>query len=391
MPQSAEGYDHLRWMRVALSLGQRHLGQTWPNPSVGCVLVKNKRVIARAATGQGGRPHAEAMALNKAGQHAQGSTAYVTLEPCAHESETPACAQLLIKSGVKRVVVAVEDPDERVSGQGIDILRSANVEVLTGIMEDEARRSHRGFFSRIEKNRPSITLKLAMSFDGKIATQMGHSQWITGPLARRYAHWLRAQHDAVLVGRGTIISDDPNLAPRGLGIDTPPIRIVVDSRLTTPHSSQLATLARRDPVWLCHTEDAHEDSRQVWQKQFGAKTFCCRGNKNGVDLEDALAQLAQQGLTRILCEGGSALAASLISKQLIDEIVGFNAGVNIGAEGLPAVGDLGYKAVNDGRCFRLMDTREIGGDIMHRWIALPNLESSPSNPIVEINKGNGHS
>lgn len=370
MLATAAESDHRRWMQVALNIGQRHLGQTWPNPSVGCVLVKDNRVIARAVTGQGGRPHAESLALGYAGRRAKGCMAYITLEPCAHSGETPACAKLLVEAGVKRVIVAVKDPDDRVSGKGIEILKSAGIDVITGVLEDEARQAHRGFFSRIVKNRPSITLKLAMSFDGKVATQSGHSKWITGTSARRYVHLLRSQYDAVMVGRGTAGADDPNLAPREIGIDRSPVRIIIDSKLSTSHRSQLGTIARHKPVWLCHSNGADKESVLAWQARSCAETIRCRSQSGMVNLKDALDKLANRGLTRIFCEGGPALAASLLAGQFVDEIVGFSAGVNLGAEGLSSVGPLGLQKLSDGHRFDLQEVRSVGEDILHRWVRI---------------------
>ena len=368
MPATAAENDHRRWMQVALNLGQRHLGQTWPNPSVGCILVKDNKVIARAVTGQGGRPHAESLALEYAGSRAKGCIAYITLEPCAHLGKTPACASLLVEAGIAQVIVAVKDPDDRVSGKGIEILRSAGIDVITSVLEYEARQAHRGFFSRIVKNQPSITLKLAMSFDGKIATQSGHSKWITGAAARRYVHLLRSQYDAVMVGRGTAVTDDPNLAPREIGIDQPPVRIIIDSKLSTSCRSQLGTIAHHEPVWLCHSDRANKESILAWQAQPCAETIRCQSWSGMVNLNDALNKLANRGLTRIFCEGGSTLAASLIAGQLVDEIVGFSAGVNLGAEGLSSVGPLGLPKCSDGHRFDLQEVRTVGGDILHRWV-----------------------
>ncbi len=348
-------------------LGRRRLGHAWPNPSVGCVLVKGGRLIGRGFTGQGGRPHAEASALRSAGHDAKGGTAYVTLEPCAHFGRTPPCAEMLAEAGIARAVIAVGDPDPRVSGKGIRILESAGIEVKTGVMEAEARWSHRGFFSRIEKNLPSVTLKLAMSFDGKIATAEGDSKWITGPAARRRVHLMRARHDAVMVGRGTACADDPHLAPREIGAGVPPVRIIIDSGLSTPCDSQLGRIARKEPVWLCHVADAPQTAIDRWRNQ-KAETILCRSIGGMVDLRDALGLLAGRGLTRVFCEGGSALASSLIHAGLVDEIVGFSAGFSLGAEGLSSIGPLGLKKVADARRFQLMSADRIGDDVMHRWI-----------------------
>lgn len=355
-----------RWMRCALNLGRRQLGKTWPNPAVGCVLVKDGRVVSRAVTGTGGRPHAEANALLAAGDAARGCTAYVTLEPCAHIGETPACAELLVDAGISRVVTAIGDPDPRVSGQGIEILRTAGIAVTTGILDDVARETHQGFFSRIKLGRPFLTLKLAMSFDGRIADKNGDSKWITGPASRRRVHLMRARHDAVMVGRGTACADDPNLGTYGLGVDTSPVRIVIDSHLSTPTDSQLGRIAADMPVWICHLSQADSHSVNSWSS-CGATTIACKAQGGRVDLSDALQRLARKGLTRIVCEGGAALAATLISSDLVDEIVGFHAGVCLGDAGLSAIGPGGMKPLAIADRFRLISSATSGGDVMHRW------------------------
>ncbi len=201
-------------MRAALALARRGLGRTWPNPAVGCVLVKEGRVVGRGWTQRGGRPHAEAEALRRAAGAAKGATAYVSLEPCSHHGKTPPCAEALIAAGISRAVIAMEDPDPRVAGRGLGALREAGIEVTPGIGEAEAREINEGFFLRLEKNRPLVTLKLAMTLDGRIATRTGESRWITGEPARARSHLLRAQHDGVMVGSGTVLADDPLLNVR---------------------------------------------------------------------------------------------------------------------------------------------------------------------------------
>ncbi|MEM6480784.1 MAG: bifunctional diaminohydroxyphosphoribosylaminopyrimidine deaminase/5-amino-6-(5-phosphoribosylamino)uracil reductase RibD, partial [Pseudomonadota bacterium] len=254
-----------RFLSLAIALSRRGLGRTWPNPAVGCVLVRDGRIVGRGATQPSGRPHAEQQALARAGAAARGATAYVSLEPCAHYGKTPPCAEALVTAGVVRVVAALQDPDPRVDGQGFDILRAAGVEVDSGLMQDEAAEVLGGFLSRHEKGRPQITLKLALSLDGRIATASGHSQWITGPSARRTVHALRARHDAVMVGAGTARADDPMLTIRDLGISHQPDRIVVSRRLDLPLSSNLARTARDVPVWLCCGPDADPALVSAWQ------------------------------------------------------------------------------------------------------------------------------
>ncbi|MBX6375722.1 MAG: bifunctional diaminohydroxyphosphoribosylaminopyrimidine deaminase/5-amino-6-(5-phosphoribosylamino)uracil reductase RibD, partial [Acetobacteraceae bacterium] len=239
-------------MRAALALARRGLGNAWPNPAVGCVLVRDGRVVGRGWTQPGGRPHAETEALRRAGpEGARGATAYVTLEPCSHHGRTPPCCDALIAAGVARVVVALQDPDSRVNGRGIARLRAAGIAVETGLCEAEARAINAGFIRRIHLGLPLVTLKLATTLDGRIATATGESRWITGPEARREAHALRARHDAVLVGSGTVLADDPDLTCRLPGMaKTPVLRVVADSRLRTPPAARLVATARQVPTWI---------------------------------------------------------------------------------------------------------------------------------------------
>lgn len=253
------------WMRVALGLARRGLGRVWPNPAVGCVLVKDGIVIGRGWTSDGGRPHAEANALRQAGVKARNATAYVTLEPCAHTGQTPPCAEALVEAGISRAVVAIEDPDPRVSGQGIDMLRSAGVSVEVGCMAREAMILNRGFLSRASTGRPMVTLKLATSLDGRIATGSGESRWITGPAARSEVHLMRAQSDAILVGAGTVRADNPKLDVRDLGIDSAnPVRIVVTGSLNLARDSHLARTAAETPLWLCHHSEVDNGRKESW-------------------------------------------------------------------------------------------------------------------------------
>ncbi|MBD3677128.1 MAG: bifunctional diaminohydroxyphosphoribosylaminopyrimidine deaminase/5-amino-6-(5-phosphoribosylamino)uracil reductase RibD [Rhodobacteraceae bacterium] len=354
-------------MSLALALASRGLGQVWPNPAVGCVIVKDGRVLGRGWTQAGGRPHAETVALAQAGEAARGATAYVSLEPCAHHGQTPPCAEALVAAGVARVVTALRDPDPRVDGGGHALLRQSGIEVVEGVLEAEARQIQRGFLSRVTKGRPIVTLKLANSFDGRIATATGESQWITGPEARRMVHAMRARHDAVMVGAGTVRADDPSLTVRGLGVARQPVRVVVSRRLDLPLDGQLAQTAREVPVWILQGEDASRELVGAW-KGLGARMIACPvGAGRQVDPAAALAKLGEAGLTRVFCEGGGALAASLLTAGLVDELIGFTAGVALGAEGQPSLGAMGVDRLAEAPRFRLIETRAIGGDVMHRW------------------------
>lgn len=347
-------------MGMALSLGRRGLGRVWPNPCVGCVITKGTRVIGRGWTADGGRPHAETQALS--GIEAAGATAYVTLEPCAHHGQTPPCAQALIDAKIARVVIAAGDPDPRVSGKGVAMLSAAGIDVTTGFREQEARADLAGFLLRITETRPFVTLKLAASFDGRIATASGESKWITGPDARHVVHAMRARHDAVLVGAGTVRADDPSLTVRGLGKVRQPVRVVASCKLDFDAPALLATQDIA-PLWLCHGLDA---PAKEWTAK-GAKTLACATHGRQVDPRDMMHKLAEAGLTRVFCEGGGRLAASLLGAGLVDELIGFSAGLVLGAEGTPSIGAMGIETLASAPRFELIETRRVGADLMHRW------------------------
>ncbi|MEM9435100.1 MAG: bifunctional diaminohydroxyphosphoribosylaminopyrimidine deaminase/5-amino-6-(5-phosphoribosylamino)uracil reductase RibD [Pseudomonadota bacterium] len=357
----------LRWMQLALSLGRRGLGQVWPNPAVGCVLVQGARIVGRGWTQPGGRPHAEVEALAQAGPEARGSTAYVTLEPCSHTGQTPPCAQALIEAGVSRVVIAAQDPDPRVSGRGLEMLRQAGIEVSLGPGEPQARCDHAGFLSRINRGRPILTLKLAGSLDARIATATGESQWITGSAARRLVHAMRARHDAVLVGGGTARTDMPSLTVRDMGKWSDPVRIVASTSLNLPRSGPLFETASEVPVWVLHGQEAPQSAWEAWRAQ-GAQLLEVETGADGqLDMVKCLSALAEAGLTRVFCEGGSGLATSVLRSDLVDELIVFTAGIALGGTGSPALADLGVATLGQAPRFELYELTEIGGDVMSVW------------------------
>lgn len=361
------GEDDERWMRTALVLGRRGLGNVWPNPAVGAVIVRDGRVVGRGWTQPGGRPHAEAVALDAAGSRARGATAYVTLEPCAHHGRTPPCADALVEAGIARVVTALGDPDPRVSGRGHARLREAGIKVRTGVLAAEAALDQWGFLSRIRRGRPLVTLKLATSADGRIALGSGESRWITGAEARRRVHLLRASHDAVMVGGGTARADDPSLTVRGLGIQRQPVRVVLTARLDLPLDGRLAATAQEVPVWLVHGPAAPAAIRAAWE---GLGAVCIEVPEapgRGLDPDAAMAALGAAGLTRVLCEGGGALAASLLDAGIVDRLVTFAAGLVIGADGRPATGPLGLSRLDAAPRFELVSTEAVGRDVMAVW------------------------
>ena len=357
--------EDARFMALALGLGARGQGRTWPNPSVGCVIVRDGLVLGRGWTQPRGRPHAERVALAQAGD-ASAATAYVTLEPCAHHGKTSPCADALVEAGITRVVYGVGDPDPRVAGKGAQILRDAGIEVASDVLADQCRRAHQGFFSRLERGRPTLTLKLATSFDGRIATATGESQWITGPEARRAVHGMRARHDAVLVGAGTARADDPMLTVRGMGMGHQPVRIVASRRLDIPLNGKLAQSARDVPLWLCHGEDADGDLIAAW-KGMGAELIALPLSGRQLDVTKMMQALGSKGLNSVFSEGGGALAASLLDADLVDDLTVYAAGVALGAEGQPAIGALGLDRLADASRFALESVRALGPDVEQRW------------------------
>ena len=354
-------------MLAALGLARRGLGSVWPNPAVGAVLARDGRVVGRGFTQPTGRPHAEAMALEQAGPAARGATLYVTLEPCCHAGRGPACADLLIAAGVARVVVAATDPDTRVNGGGIARLEEAGIQVELGLLREEADRTNQGFLSRILLDRPLVTLKLASTLDGRIATRTGESQWITGAEARRAVHALRARHDAVMVGVGTVLADDPDLTCRIAGMKAVPmVRVVADSRLRTPHLSRLAVTALQHPVWLLHRADVDLERAQGLDMD-GVSLLPVPGGPVGIAVDDGLRALAAKGITRLLVEGGARLAASLIRADLVDHMVWFHAPAVMGGDGWPAVQEFGLTELAALRRFKFIETIRYGSDLCSEY------------------------
>ncbi len=355
-----------RHMRAALALGRRGQGNTWPNPAVGCVIVAGDRVVGRGWTQPGGRPHAEAQALAQAGAAARGATAYVTLEPCAHHGQTPPCATALVEAQIARVVIACGDPDGRVAGRGIAIMQAAGIDVQIGMMQSEGAQDLAGFFSRITQGRPELLLKLATSFDGRIATASGQSRWITGADARRAVHAMRARHDAVMIGAGTARADDPMLDVRGMGDVKQPVRVVVSRGLDVPLTSRLAASAAEVPLWLIHGPSVADATIKAWQ-DLGARTIACPVDAGGLDMAAALQALGAAGLTRVFCEGGGALAASLLRAGLVDRLAVFTAGLALGGDATPGIGALGLDMLRAAPRFALDEVRPVGGDVLSLW------------------------
>ncbi len=336
-----------------------------PNPAVGCVIITQGRVIARGWTGRGGRPHAESEALARAGERARGATVFVTLEPCAHHGETSPCAEALVAAGITRCVVAAPDPDPRVDGRGIAILRAAGIEVEEGVCRDEAEDLNAGFLLTRRQGRPLVTLKLATSLDGRIACANGDSRWVTGDLARRHVHAERARQDAVMVGSGTALADDPQLDVRLAGLETSrPWRVVLDGGLRLPLEHGLVARARDHRSCLLVGDDVEEDRLRPY-REAGMKVIGAAQSEDGhLDLDAAFAALAGLGITRVLVEGGSGLAAALARADLIDRILWYRAPSLVGADGVAAVGPLGLARMADAKHFTSLRRQELGDDLL---------------------------
>jgi diaminohydroxyphosphoribosylaminopyrimidine deaminase/5-amino-6-(5-phosphoribosylamino)uracil reductase len=357
-------------MRVALALARRSLGRTWPNPAVGCVIVRDGVVLGRGRTRDGGRPHAEADAIAQAaGLSLQGATVYVTLEPCSHYGHTPPCADALVAAGIAKVFSALEDPDARVSGAGHARLRAAGIEVEVGEGAREAAEINAGFLLRVREGRPLFHLKLATSLDGRIATSSGESRWITGDAARADGHRLRAAHDAILIGIGTALVDDPELTCRLAGLEArSPLRLVLDSKARLPANSKLAASARKLPLWLICTPAAPAEARDALAA-CGVKVIEVASDGAGrVDVAAAARSLGAQGLTRVLVEGGGGVSGSFLRAGLVDRVSCYRAGVVLGGDGRSAVAALSEGRLDFAPRFDLQSQRRVGPDTLETWL-----------------------
>jgi diaminohydroxyphosphoribosylaminopyrimidine deaminase / 5-amino-6-(5-phosphoribosylamino)uracil reductase len=354
-----------RFMELALTLGRRGLGRTWPNPAVGAVVVKDGVIVGRGWTQPGGRPHAEPVALARAGELARGATLYVTLEPCSHFGRSPPCADAIIAAGISRVVAAIEDPNPEVAGKGHAKLRAAGISVDVGLCSGEAALAHAGHFRRIRDGRPHVILKLAVSSDEKIGAGGHKPVAITGEAAKTRVHLLRAQCDAILVGIGTVLADDPLLTCRLPGMERrSPVRVVLDRSLRIPGDSRLVHSARQTPLWVFASELADAPAAT---KLGGAGTQVIRvapKQASGLDLEAVLHALAERGITRLLVEGGSRVASSLVAAGLADEIRLFRGSDAVGADGVPALDALPLSAITRSPAFRVRASETLGNDTL---------------------------
>ncbi len=351
-----------RFMALALTLGRRGLGRTWPNPSVGAVVVKDDVVLGRGWTQDGGRPHAEPVALAQAGEAARGATLYVTLEPCSHHGRTPPCADAIIAAGIVRVVSALEDPNPEVAGQGHARLRAAGIAVETGVGAAEAALAHAGHIRRIREGRPHVMLKLALSADGKIAAAGRRPVALTNEATTRRVHLMRAQSDAILIGIGTALADDPQLTCRLPGMAArSPVRVVLDSHLRLPEASRLVQDACDVPLWIL-TSLPPDAPQAVVLAACGAQIIQVGSAADGIDLDQGLHELAARGVTRLMVEGGARVASRFLSGGLADEVRLLQTPRIIGADGIDALDGLPLSSITGAANFRKVDAESIGED-----------------------------
>lgn len=359
--------DDLRFMQLALALGRRGLGNAWPNPAVGAAVVKDAIVLGRGWTQPGGRPHAETEALRRAGDAARGATLYVTLEPCSHHGRTPPCADAIVAAGIARVVSALGDPNPKVAGDGYARLRAAGITVSDGLCADEARRDHAGHIRRILDGRPHVMLKLAASADGKAALPGRKPVQITGEETRARMHLMRAMNDAILVGIGTVLADDPALTCRLPGmLKASPVRVVLDPALRLPPTSQLVASALDRPVWVIAAADAPSEREEPLSERGVGVIRTARGD-GGLDLPAVLRALSERGITRLMVEGGPRVAASFLRADLVDEAMLLHGPATIGPDGVDALDGLPLDALTASAKLRLSGAETIGSDRLERY------------------------
>ena len=349
-------------------MARRTLGQTWPNPSVGAVIVRpgdSAIVIARGWTMAGGRPHAERVALEKAGEMARGCTLYVTLEPCAHHGKSPPCTDAIMEAGISRLVCSAHDPDPRVAGAGTTKLREAGIEVMEGVLVDEGERISHGHALRVTQSRPMVQLKLAVGSDGLIPQGDGEPVWVTGHEARAHGHLLRARSDAILVGRGTVEADDPTLSCRlpGMG-ERSPVRVVLDSQLKLPGDAKLLASMNEAPLWVFCSGDASKEAETRLLDAGAQVQRVAAAVSGGLDPKALLSVLAERGITRVLVEGGPGVAGSFWRAKLVDEVYVYQGPEPAGASGLKALSAVGIDAIETSPSFTLDETRSLGRDTL---------------------------
>jgi diaminohydroxyphosphoribosylaminopyrimidine deaminase / 5-amino-6-(5-phosphoribosylamino)uracil reductase len=364
----ADPHDDLRWMQAALNLGSRSLGLAAPNPAVGAILVKDGAVVGRGTTAPGGRPHAERIAIGQAGEAARGATLYVTLEPCSHFGASPPCVDAIIAAGLARVVSAMEDPNPLVGGQGHAQVREAGIAVLVGAGAAQARRDHLGHILRVTAGRPCVTLKLAETADGFASAGSNDSRLrITGPIADLRVQVMRSAHEAIMVGIGTALGDDPALTVRLNGLDRRPLRVVLDTHLRLPEGSRLAATARDAPTLVIAGAEAPDEAVRRLE-DLGVMIERAPLDAGGrVDLQHALRALSARGITRVFSEGGPTVAGRLIALQLADEVALITADKPLARPGVPALDTEARAALLDDSLYWPNEKLNYGPDTLRLW------------------------
>ncbi|AMN42183.1 bifunctional diaminohydroxyphosphoribosylaminopyrimidine deaminase/5-amino-6-(5-phosphoribosylamino)uracil reductase RibD [Rhodoplanes sp. Z2-YC6860] len=364
---AAASSDDWRFMQLALALGRRGLGRTWPNPAVGAVVVKDGVIVGRGWTQPGGRPHAETEALKRAGRDAKGATMYVTLEPCSHHGKTPPCADAIIRAGVARVVSALEDVNPQVAGQGYAKLRERGIVVDTGLGREEARHDHAGHSRRMRDGRPHVLLKLAASSDGKAGLPGRKPVAITGEAARQRVHLMRAEADAILVGIGTVLADDPHLTCRLPGMfELSPVRVVLDAKLRIPLSTAIVGTARDVPVWVFGATGASPIAEDILKAK-GVEVFRVDATDGRLDLHQVVKALAERGITRLMVEGGPIVAASFLAADLVDEAALFRSPNEIGPTGIDVLEGMPLGALTQSAQLTRVATEAVGDDTLTKY------------------------
>jgi len=348
-------------MRRALSLARRGAGRTAPNPAVGCVIVQEGAIVGEGWHKKAGTPHAEIHALRQAGEKAHGADVFVTLEPCSHHGRTPPCADALVEAGVAKVVAGMVDPNPLVSGRGLERLKAAGMHVETGVLEEECRRLNESFIKHVTTGLPFVILKSAMTLDGKIATSLGDSKWITNDKSRVYVHKLRGMVDAVMVGSGTAVADDPLLTCR-VGRGKNPVRIIVDSTLRTPLHAQVVNNGAAHTIIA--TTPAADEAKAAALRAAGVEILICRENPRGVDLPDMLARLGKRGVQSILLEGGGTLAGEALRHRLIDKFLFFYAPKLVAGVGKGPFAGEGVEKIAEAVQLERVMVRRVGTDIL---------------------------
>ena len=355
-------------MRSALSLAKRGIGCCSPNPSVGCLILdRSNNLIGMGRTSDKGRPHAEMNALNSLTASSKGATAIVTLEPCAHKDTSPSCAELLINAGIKHVVISVLDPDIRTNGKGVKLLKKSGVKVSLGLLEEKSLDINAGFIFRLKYNRPLVSLKIASSLDGKIATANGNSKWITGELSRMHGHSLRANHDVILVGINTVLKDDPKLNCRIRGLEKySPVRVIVDSSLSIPLTSNVIKNLDKIPtiIWTKKNINSPKKKKLI---NMGVEIIELEKIDNKLNLIEGLTYLSEKGYNKVLVEGGSEISASLMANNLIDKVFLYRSGIFIGGDGLSGIASYNINNLDLIKRYKLLKTRVLDDDVLEEW------------------------